>query len=93
MKRRLAFFLVALASAVTPALGQDVSACLVTKTDSNPFFVKMKEGARAKAAELDVRLTALAGRAEGDNEEQIAAIESCIARAVDGILLARRGIH
>jgi fructose transport system substrate-binding protein len=29
-------------------------ACLITKTDTNPFFVKMKEGAEAKAAELGV---------------------------------------
>jgi fructose transport system substrate-binding protein len=71
-----------------PTYGQDVSACLITKTDSNPFFVKMKEGASAKAAELGVRLAALAGREEGDNEGQIAAIESCILRGVDGILLA-----
>jgi fructose transport system substrate-binding protein len=74
-----------LASACTSS--HDVSVCLVTKTDTNPFFVKMKEGARAKAAELGVELTALAGREEGDNEGQIAAIESCIARGVDGILL------
>ena len=25
------------------------SACLITKTDTNPFFVKMREGAAAKA--------------------------------------------
>jgi fructose transport system substrate-binding protein len=66
---------------------EDVSVCLITKTDANPFFVKMKDGARAKAAELGVELTALAGREEGDNEGQIAAMESCIARGVDGILL------
>ena len=29
-----------------------VTACLITKTDTNPFFVKMKEGATAKAEEL-----------------------------------------
>jgi fructose transport system substrate-binding protein len=66
---------------------QEVSVCLITKTDSNPFFVKMRDGARAKAAELGVELTALAGREEGDNEGQIAAMESCVARGVDGILL------
>jgi fructose transport system substrate-binding protein len=70
-----------------PSGAQDVSVCLITKTDSNPFFVKMREGARAKAAELEVALTALAGREEGDNEGQIAALESCVARDVDGILL------
>jgi fructose transport system substrate-binding protein len=74
-----------LAAACTPSA--DVRVCLVTKTDANPFFVKMREGARAKAAELGVELTALAGREEGDNEGQIAAMEACIARGVDGILL------
>jgi fructose transport system substrate-binding protein len=70
-----------------PALAQDVSACLITKTDTNPFFVKMKEGAQAKSDELGVKLTALAGREEGDLEGQIAAMESCIADGVTGILL------
>jgi fructose transport system substrate-binding protein len=70
-----------------PAMAQDVSACLITKTDTNPFFVKMKEGAQAKADELGVTLTALAGREEGDNEGQVAAMESCIADGVNGILL------
>jgi fructose transport system substrate-binding protein len=70
-----------------PAMAQDVSACLITKTDTNPFFVKMKEGAQAKADELGVKLTALAGREEGDLEGQIAAMESCIADGVNGILL------
>jgi fructose transport system substrate-binding protein len=90
MNPRLAWLLlVPLAAAASgAAFAQDVTACLITKTDTNPFFVKMKDGARAKAAELGVRLTALAGREEGDNEGQIAAIESCIARGVDGILLA-----
>ena len=31
------------------ASAADIGACLITKTDSNPFFVKMKEGATAKA--------------------------------------------
>ena len=37
-----------------PASAAAVSACLITKTDPNPFFVKMKEGAEAKAKELGV---------------------------------------
>ena len=63
------------------------SACLITKTDSNPFFVKMKEGAQAKAKELGIELKAYAGKAEGDNEGQVAAIESCIADGAKGILI------
>jgi fructose transport system substrate-binding protein len=70
-----------------PSFAQEIGACLITKTDTNPFFVKMKEGAQAKADELGMKLTALAGREEGDNEGQIAAMESCIADGVKGILL------
>ena len=44
-----------------PASAADVSACLITKTDTNPFFVKMKEGATAKAKELGVTLKSYAG--------------------------------
>jgi fructose transport system substrate-binding protein len=76
--------LMVLASSASAA---DVSACLITKTDTNPFFVKMKEGASAKANELGVELKAYAGKIDGDNESQVAAIESCIADGAKGILL------
>ncbi|WP_338724024.1 sugar ABC transporter substrate-binding protein [Devosia sp. XK-2] len=69
------------------AMAQDVSACLITKTDTNPFFVKMKEGAEAKAAELGVTLKSFAGKIDGDHETQVAAIETCIADGASGILL------
>ena len=74
-------------AATTPALAADVSACLITKTDTNPFFVKMKEGASAKAKELGITLKAYAGKIDGDNESQVAAMESCIADGAKGILL------
>lgn len=71
----------------SPAHAQDVGACLITKTDINPFFVKMKEGAEARAAELGVTLSSFAGEFEGDNEGQVAAIETCMASGAKGILL------
>ena len=71
-----------------PAQAQEVSACLITKTDTNPFFVKMKEGATAKAEELGVTLKAYAGKVDGDSESQVAAIETCIADGAKGILIA-----
>jgi fructose transport system substrate-binding protein len=74
-------------AAASPALAQNVGACLITKTDTNPFFVKMKEGASTKATELGVDLKAYAGKIDGDNEGQVAAMESCIADGVKGILL------
>lgn len=65
----------------------EIGACLITKTDTNPFFVKMREGAQAAAAEHGITLQTHAGRLDGDVETQIAAIESCIASGVSGILL------
>jgi fructose transport system substrate-binding protein len=76
--------LMAFASSASAA---GIGACLITKTDTNPFFVKMKEGASAKAKEIGVDLKAYAGKAEGDNEGQVAAIESCIADGAKGILI------
>ncbi|MEK1867891.1 MAG: substrate-binding domain-containing protein, partial [Ensifer adhaerens] len=71
-----------------PAQAADVGACLITKTDTNPFFVKMKEGATAKAQELGVTLKAYAGKIDGDHDSQVAAVESCIADGAKGILIA-----
>lgn len=77
----------ALVGFAAPASAQNIGACLITKTDTNPFFVKMKEGATAKAQELGIDLKSYAGRIDGDNESQVAAIESCIADGAKGILL------
>ena len=71
-----------------PAFAQDISACLITKTDTNPFFVKMREGATAKAEELGITLSSYAGKVDGDNESQVAAVETCVANGVKGILIA-----
>jgi fructose transport system substrate-binding protein len=60
---------------------------LITKTETNPFFVKMKEGAQAKADELGIELRTFAGRQDGDNESQVAAIENLIAAGAKGILI------
>jgi len=42
----------ALSIAGTTLAQAQTAACLITKTDTNPFFVKMKEGATAKAEEM-----------------------------------------
>jgi fructose transport system substrate-binding protein len=76
-----------LALAATSGQAAGVGACLITKTDTNPFFVKMKEGATAKAGELGVDLKTYAGKDDGDNEGQVAAIETCIADGAKGILI------
>ncbi|MEM8632675.1 MAG: sugar ABC transporter substrate-binding protein [Pseudomonadota bacterium] len=69
------------------AAGHEISACLITKTDTNPFFVKMKEGATAKAEELGISLKSFAGKVDGDHETQVQAIETCILDGAKGILI------
>ena len=60
---------------------------LITKTDTNPFFVKMKEGASKAATEQGVTLQTFAGKKDGDNEAQVQAIESLISAGAKGILI------
>ncbi len=74
-------------ASIAGAASAETAACLITKTDTNPFFVKMKEGASAKAAELGIDLNTYAGKLDGDVETQIAAVESCIAAGAKGILI------
>lgn len=60
---------------------------LITKTDTNPFFVKMKEGAQKAADAAGVTLQTYAGKADGDNEAQVTAIENLISAGAKGILI------
>ena len=64
-----------------------VGACLITKNNTNPFFVKMKEGAEAGAKAVGISLKAFAGVKDGDAAPQINAIENCMAAGVKGILI------
>jgi fructose transport system substrate-binding protein len=75
-----------LALASAPAKAADIVG-LITKTNTNPFFVKMKEGFEAKAKELGLTPQAYAGKADGDNDGQVAAIEALMAAGAKGILL------
>ncbi len=70
-----------------PSMADDIIIGLITKTDTNPFFVKMKEGAEAKAKEMGAELRSFAGKVDGDNETQVAAVESLIAAGAKGILI------
>jgi fructose transport system substrate-binding protein len=70
------------------AAAQDITACLITKTDSNPFFAKMRDGAVARAAEVGIGMKTFAGKYDGDHESQVAAIETCMFEGVKGILMS-----
>ncbi|MGI5227619.1 sugar ABC transporter substrate-binding protein [Actinoallomurus sp. CA-142502] len=67
--------------------GKDITIGLITKTDTNPFFVKMKEGAEKEAKAKGVKLMTAAGRFDGDNASQVTAMENMTAAGVKGILI------
>ena len=60
---------------------------LITKTETNPFFVKMKEGAQSAASAKGAKLLSAAGKADGDNAGQVTAIENMIAGGAKTILI------
>ncbi|KQV95825.1 sugar ABC transporter [Rhizobacter sp. Root1221] len=60
---------------------------LVTKTETNPFFVKMKEGAVEAAKKDGAKVVASAGKADGDNAGQVTAIENLVAAGAKTILI------
>jgi fructose transport system substrate-binding protein len=60
---------------------------LITKTDTNPFFVKMKQGAQSEAKTQGVTLQSFAGKQDGDNESQVQAIENLISAGAKGFLI------
>jgi fructose transport system substrate-binding protein len=64
-----------------------VSVGLITKTETNPFFVTMKKGAQAEAAKDGVKLLTAAGAFDGDNAGQVTAVQNMIAAGVKGILI------
>ena len=70
------------ACAAEPVIG------LITKTDSNPFFVKMKEGAQAEGSRLGARVITGSGKTDGDNAGQITAMENMMAAGAKTILIA-----
>ena len=60
---------------------------LITKTETNPFFVKMKEGAAEAAKAAGAKLLTGAGKTDGDNAGQVTAMENMIAAGAKTILI------
>ena len=91
--RRFMVFVLLVAITSIPALSnvfaqdEDIIIGLITKTETNPFFVKMREGAQAAADELGVTLLTAAGQFDGDNASQVTAIENMVAAGASGILI------
>ncbi|TMB08534.1 MAG: sugar ABC transporter substrate-binding protein, partial [Deltaproteobacteria bacterium] len=74
--------------AAFPAYSADkVVVGLITKTEVNPFFVKMKEGAQKAAKKNGATLMTGAGKFDGDNATQVTAIENMISGGAKAILI------
>ena len=78
---------VAAASAKTSSKSATVKVGLITKDATNPFFVKMHQGASAQAKKLGAQLIYAAGKSSSDNAGEIAAIENMTTAGVKGILI------
>lgn len=68
-----------------------VGVSLIVKTTTNPFFVSMQDGAKKAAEQNNVDLTMAAGKADGDEDGQIQAIENSISKGDKGILITPNG--
>jgi fructose transport system substrate-binding protein len=67
--------------------GEKVTVGLITKTETNPFFVKMKEAAQKAAKENNVDLITAAGKFDTDNASQVTALENMTTQGAKGILI------
>ena len=75
-------------AATTAAVGAEQPVIgLITKTDTNPFFVKMKEGAEQMATSRGAKLLTAAGKQDGDNAAQVTAIENMMTAGAKTILI------
>jgi fructose transport system substrate-binding protein len=70
-----------------PADSGKIKVGLVTKTDSNPYFVALRDSAKAQAEGGGAELIALAGKFDGDNEGQVSAIENLVQQGAKTILI------
>ena len=78
-------------SAAPGGSGDAIAVTLITKTNTNPFFIAMQEGAKKAGEEQGVSITTAAGTSDGDTDGQVKAIEAAVARGDKGILITPSG--
>jgi fructose transport system substrate-binding protein len=67
--------------------GGPIKIGLVTKTETNPYFVKLRQSAQSAAKAQGAEVIALAGKFDGDNEGQVTAVENLVRQGVKGIMV------
>jgi len=85
--RLFVFVSVLTITASTAVRADDIVIGLITKTETNPFFVKMKEGASEAAKAKGAKLMTAAGKFDGDNASQVTAIENMVTAGAKAILI------
>jgi len=71
--------------------GDKTGVSLIIKTQTNPYFVSMKQAAQTAADRNGAHLSVASGQADGDTQSQINAIDTAIARGDKGILITSNG--
>jgi fructose transport system substrate-binding protein len=71
--------------------GDKTGVSLILKTQTNPYFVAMKESAQSESDKSGVHLSVATGNADGDTQSQIGAIYTAIARGDQGIMITSNG--
>jgi len=64
---------------------------LIIKTQDNPFYVKMTEGAKTEAKEQGLNLQVASGDGQSDVDSQIKSIENFVAQGAKAILVTPAG--
>jgi fructose transport system substrate-binding protein len=91
MKLSTTLLLSTLSLATSAAFAAEPVIGLITKTETNPFFVKMKEGAQAEAKKVGAKLLTATGKKDGDTASQITALENMAAAGAKTILITSTG--
>jgi fructose transport system substrate-binding protein len=71
----------------SPGGGGKAKIGLVTKTNTNPYFVEVRNAASAAAKTAGADFVALAGQFDGDNDGQVRAIENLMQQGATTILI------
>ena len=77
----------ATAAAPLMAGGKQIVVGLIVKTETNPYFVTMLQGAQQYADQMGIKLMTASGNYDGDNATQVTAIENMVNAGVNGILI------
>src|SRR4029453_6465798 len=83
----VALALVVAGAAASNAWAQQAIVGVLTQNETNPFFVKMKEGAQNAAKANGLRLITGAGKNDGDNAGQVTALENMMAAGAKVIMI------